>query len=167
MPDRPIGVSEYGADALITWHSAKPKNHDYTEEYQAMYHAQVQKIFAARSYLWATHVWNMFDFAADARDEGGCQGRNNKGLVTYDRKTKKDAFYLYKAAWNDAPVIHVCGRRFTDRAPGERDVTVYCNRPEVTLQVNGKEVSSRSGDGYVFTFRDVPLSEGANSVKAV
>ncbi|MBQ8955158.1 MAG: hypothetical protein IJ048_13695 [Clostridia bacterium] len=167
MPGRPIGVSEYGADALITWHSAKPKNHDYTEEYQAKYHAAVQKIFAARPYLWATHAWNMFDFAADARDEGGCQGRNNKGLVTYDRKVKKDAFYLYKAAWRSEPVVHVCGRRFADRAPGERDVIVFSNCPEVTLLVNGQPVATEKGDGYVFTFHDVPLKDGANSVCAV
>ncbi|MBO4297905.1 MAG: hypothetical protein J5998_03825, partial [Clostridia bacterium] len=166
MPGRPIGVSEYGADALITWHSAKPRNHDYTEDYQAKYHAEVQKIFAARPYLWATHVWNMFDFAADARDEGGCQGRNNKGLVTYDRKVKKDAFYLYKAAWRDEPVIHICGRRFADRAPGERDVIVFSNCPEVTLTVNGRPVATEKGDGYVFTFRDVPLVAGANAIAA-
>lgn len=167
MPTRPFGVSEYGADALTTWHSAKPKNHDYTEEYQAKYHAAVQKIFAERPYLWATHVWNMFDFAADARDEGGCQGRNNKGLVTYDRKIKKDAFYLYKAAWRKEPVVHVCGRRFADRAPGERDVTVFSNCPEVTLTVNGQPVATEKGDGLVFTFHDVPLKPGANTVAAV
>jgi len=167
LPGRPIGVSEYGADALTTWHSAAPRNHDYTEEYQAKYHACVQRIFAARPYLWATHVWNMFDFAADARDEGGCRGRNNKGLVTYDRRIKKDAFYLYKAAWNEEPVIHVCGRRFADRAPGERDVTVFSNCPEVTLIVNGQPVATQKADGYAFVFRDVPLKSGANAVAAV
>ena len=167
LPGRPIGVSEYGADALITWHSARPRNHDYTEEYQALYHAEVQKIFAARKYLWATHLWNMFDFAADARDEGGCRGRNNKGLVTYDRKIRKDAFYIYKAAWRSEPVVHVCGRRFADRAPEERDVTVFSNCPEVTLLVNGEAVETQRADGYVFLFRNVPLRSGENSVAAV
>ena len=95
-------MSEYGAEAILTWHSAKPENHDYTEEYQAYYHHEMLKTFATRPYLWSTHVWNMFDFAADARDEGGCQGRNNKGLVTYDRKTKKDSFFIYKAYWTKA-----------------------------------------------------------------
>ena len=108
----------------------------------------------------------MFDFAADARDEGGCQGRNNKGLVTYDRRIRKDAFYLYKAAWNDAPVVHICGSRFKDRAPQERTVTVFSNCPVITLTVNGQPVASQKGDGYVFTFRDVPLKDGPNAVTA-
>ena len=88
-PDRCLGVSEYGAEAILKWHSAYPENHDYTEEYACEYHHDMLKTFAARPYLWATHLWNMFDFAADGRDEGGVQGRNNKGLVTYDRKTKR------------------------------------------------------------------------------
>ena len=116
-PDRPVGISEYGAECILSWHSAKPENHDYTEEYQAYYHHEMLKTFAQRPYIWSTHVWNMFDFAADARDEGGCKGRNNKGLVTYDRKIKKDAFYVYKAYWTTEPMVHVSGRRFTDRAP--------------------------------------------------
>lgn len=89
FPDRPIGLSEYGCEAILTWHSSDPKQGDYTEEYQAYYHENMLKIFAERPYLWATHVWNMFDFGVDGRDEGGVKGRNNKGLVTYDRKTKR------------------------------------------------------------------------------
>ena len=112
-PDRPVGVSEYGAEAILTWHTAKPESHDYTEEYQAYYHHEMLKTFATRPYLWSTHVWNMFDFAADARDEGGCKGRNNKGLVTYDRRIKKDAFFIYKAYWTTEPMVHVCGSRLS------------------------------------------------------
>ena len=108
-PDRCLGVSEYGAENILKWHTAYPDNHDYTEEYASHYHHEMLKTFATRPYLWATHVWNMFDFAADARDEGGVQGRNNKGLVTYDRKTKKDAFYIYQAYWTTKPMVHVCG----------------------------------------------------------
>ena len=165
-PDRPLGISEYGAEAILTWHSAKPENHDYTEEYQAHYHHEMLKAFAARPYLWATHCWNMFDFAADARDEGGCKGRNNKGLVTYDRKTRKEAFYIYKAYWNPEPMVHVCGARFADRAPGQRDVTVYTNRPSVTLLVNGREVGTQTVTDHAAVFRDVPLADGPNTVTA-
>ena len=165
-PDRCLGVSEYGAEAILKWHSAYPENHDYTEEYACEYHHDMLKTFAARPYLWATHLWNMFDFAADGRDEGGVQGRNNKGLVTYDRKTKKDAFYLYKAYWTTEPMLHVCGVRFVDRAPGERDVTVYTNCPSVTLILNGAEVATLEAVDHAAVFKDVPLKDGPNTVSA-
>ena len=165
-PDRCLGVSEYGAEAILKWHSAYPENHDYTEEYACEYHHDMLKTFAARPYLWATHLWNMFDFAADGRDEGGVQGRNNKGLVTYDRKTKKDAFYLYKAYWTTEPMLHVCGARFVDRAPGERNVTVYTNCPSVTLILNGAEVATLEAVDHAAVFKDVPLKDGPNTVSA-
>lgn len=164
-PNRAFGISEYGCEAILSWHSAKPENHDYTEEYQAYYHEEMLKTITARPYLWATHVWNMFDFAADARDEGGCSGRNNKGLVTFDRKTKKDSFYAYKAFWSKVPFVHVCGRRFADRAPGERDIWVYSNVPTVTLLVNGAEVATLTAD-KIFTFENVTLADGANTITA-
>ncbi len=165
-PDRCLGVSEYGAEAILKWHSAYPENHDYTEEYACEYHHDMLKTFATRPYLWATHLWNMFDFAADGRDEGGVQGRNNKGLVTYDRKTKKDAFYLYKAYWTTEPMLHVRGVRFVDRAPGERDVTVYTNCPSVTLILNGAEVATLEAVDHAAVFKDVPLKDGPNTVSA-
>ncbi len=165
-PDRPVGISEYGAECILSWHSAKPENHDYTEEYQAYYHHEMLKTFAQRPYIWSTHVWNMFDFAADARDEGGCKGRNNKGLVTYDRKIKKDAFYVYKAYWTTEPMVHVSGRRFTDRAPGERTVTVYTNLPEVTLLLNGEVVGTQPAVDHAAVFAELPLQEGANTITA-
>ena len=165
-PDRCLGVSEYGAEAILKWHSAYPENHDYTEEYACEYHHDMLKTFAARPYLWATHLWNMFDFAADGRDEGGVQGRNNKGLVTYDRKTKKDAFYLYKAYWTTEPMLHVRGARFVDRAPGERDVTVYTNCPSVTLILNGAEAATLEAVDHAAVFKDVPLKDGPNTVSA-
>src|SRR5699024_10809817 len=165
-PDRCLGVSEYGAECILKWHSAYPENHDYTEEYACEYHHDMLKTFAARPYLWATHLWNMFDFAADGRDEGGVQGRNNKGLVTYDRKTKKDAFYLYKAYWTTEPMLHVCGVRFVDRAPGERNVTVYTNCPSVTLILNGAEVATLEAVDHAAVFKDVPLKDGPNTVSA-
>ncbi|MEG2653957.1 MAG: glycoside hydrolase family 2 TIM barrel-domain containing protein, partial [Ruthenibacterium sp.] len=162
---RALGVSEYGCEGILQWHSATPECHDYTEEYQAYYHEEMLKTFAARPYLWATHVWNMFDFAADARDEGGCKGRNNKGLVTYDRAMKKDAFYVYQAFWTTDAFVHVCGRRFTDRAPDERDIKVYSNCPAVTLWVNGAQAATLTGD-KIFVFKNVALAQGANSIVA-
>ena len=165
-PDRPLGVSEYGSEAILKWHTTTPENHDYTEEYAAYYHHEMLKTFATRPYLWSTHVWNMFDFAADARDEGGVQGRNNKGLVTYDRKTKKDAFYIYQAYWTTEPMIHVCGERFVDRAPEERIVTVYTNCPNVTLVVNGEEVATKDAVDHAVVFENVALQDGDNTVTA-
>lgn len=165
-PDRALGVSEYGAEAILTWHSEKPENHDYTEEYQALYHHEMLKIFEKRPYLWATHVWNMFDFAADARDEGGCKGRNNKGLITYDRKTKKDSFYLYQAYWTTQPMVHICGERFIDRAPGQRDVTIFTNCAYVTLFLNGKRVGQQQAVDHACVFHDVALQEGENQLTA-
>lgn len=88
-PRRPIGLSEYGAEGMPNLHSTRPRRGDNTEEYQCVYHEYMLKFFERAPYLWATHVWNMFDFAADARDQGGEPGMNHKGLVTYDRKTKK------------------------------------------------------------------------------
>lgn len=167
-PDRCLGVSEYGAENILKWHTAEPDNHDYTEEYASHYHHEMLKTFATRPYLWSTHVWNMFDFAADARNEGGVKGRNNKGLVTYDRKTKKDAFFIYKAYWTKDPMIHVCGERFVDRAPEERFVTVYTNCDEVTLVVNGKAVETKKAVDHAVTFENVELAEGCeNTVTAV
>ncbi len=165
-PDVCLGISEYGAENILKWHSAKPVNHDYTEEYASYYHHEMLKAFATRPYLWSTHVWNMFDFAADARDEGGVVGRNNKGLVTYDRKIKKDAFFIYKAYWTDEPMIHVCGERFVDRAPDQRDVIVYTNCDAVTLVVNGEAVDTKAAEDHAVVFRNVELQEGANSVTA-
>ena len=165
-PDRVLGVSEYGVENVIKWHSAAPFNHDYTEEYANFYHHELLKVFETRPWLWATHVWNMFDFAADARCEGGTKGTNNKGLVTYDRKTKKDAFYIYQAYWAKEPMVYVAGCRFADRAPGERNVTVYTNCPEVELLINGQAVATLKAVDHACIFENVPLADGANTVTA-
>ena len=165
-PDKCIGVSEYGAENILSWHSAEPENHDYTEEYANHYHQEMLKTFATRPYLWATHQWNCFDFAADARNEGGVQGRNNKGLVTYDRKIKKDAFYIYKAWWNPEPMVWVSGGRFVNRAPEERNVIVYTNCDAVTLVVNGVDVETKAAVDHMVTFENVALKDGENTVTA-
>ena len=155
-PNKPIAISEYGAEGILTWHSSTPHQGDYTEEYQCYYHEKMLEIFRERPYLWATYVWNMFDFAADARDEGGVTGRNNKGLVTYDRLTKKDSFYLYKAYWSDEPFVHICSKRYKNRAEKHTKIKVYSNQPTIDLYVGDKLFESKSG-AYVYEFL-VPLS---------
>ena len=163
-PDRVIGFSEYGADANPAFHSSKPEKGDYTEEYQALYHEHMLKMIEERPYLWATHVWNLFDFAADGRDEGGKHGENQKGLVTFDRRLRKDAFYLYKAAWNKTePFVHLCGKRYENRCEEETEIKVYSNRGEVTLYVDGTPFGTQTGK-TVFRFR-VPLP-GEHMIRA-
>ncbi|MBQ8249761.1 MAG: glycoside hydrolase family 2 protein [Clostridia bacterium] len=153
-PNIPIGCSEYGCEAL-NWHTSDPIQGDYTEEYQAYYHEELIKQLLSRKYLWATHVWNMFDFGADARSEGGENGQNHKGLVTMDRKYKKDAFYAYKAWLSDEPFVHLCGKRYTDRVEDVTRVTVYSNLPEVELFANGVSLGKKTAADHFFCF-DVP-----------
>ena len=153
-PNKPIGISEYGAEAL-NWHTSKPVQGDYTEEYQAYYHEELIKQLFTRQYIWATHLWNMFDFGADARSEGGENGQNHKGLVTMDRKYKKDAFYAYKAWLSDDPFVHICGKRYVDRVEDITKVTVYSNQPQVELLVNGVSLGRQKSDVHFFYF-DVP-----------
>jgi len=164
-PSIPIGVSEYGCEAL-NWHTSEPKQGDYTEEYQAYYHEELIKQLFTRKYIWATHVWNMFDFGADARAEGGENGQNHKGLVTMDRKYKKDAFYAYKAWLSDEPFVHLCGKRYIDRVEDVTMVTVYSNQPEVELFANGVSLGKKSAEDHFFYF-DVPnVSETKLVVRA-
>ena len=153
-PTIPIGCSEYGCEAL-NWHTSDPKQGDYTEEYQAYYHEELIKQLFTRKYMWATHVWNMFDFGADARAEGGENGQNHKGLVTMDRKYKKDAFYAYKAWLSDEPFVHLCGKRYVDRVEDVTKVTVYSNLEEVELFVNGESLGKKTAPDHFFYF-DVP-----------
>lgn len=155
-PEKPIGMSEYGCEAL-NWHSSNPVQGDYTEEYQAYYHEELIRQLYTRPYIWATHVWNMFDFAADARAEGGEDGMNHKGLVTFDRKYKKDAFYAYKAWLSDEPFVHICGKRYVDRVEETTKVTVYSNQPEVELFANGKSLGRQECEDHFFYFQ-VPNS---------
>ena len=153
-PKKPIGLSEYGCEAL-NWHTSNPVQGDYTEEYQAYYHEELIKQIAERPYLWATHVWNMFDFAADARAEGGENGMNHKGLVTFDRKYKKDSFYAYKAWLSDKPVLHLCAKRYIDRTEDVTKVTVYSNLDEIELFANGVSVGKQKKGKYPFFYFNV------------
>lgn len=162
-PNRVMGFSEYGADANPRFQSAHPEKGDYTESYQCVYHEHLLKCIEERPWLWATHVWNLFDFGADGRDEGGKRGENQKGLVTFDRSVKKDAFYLYKAAWSKTPFVHLCGRRYADRAEGKTEIKVYSNQREVGLYVDGREYARKEGE-RIFLF-EVELS-GEHTITA-
>ena len=159
-PKRCLGYSEYGAEGMPNLHSARPRRGDHTEEYQAKYHEYLLKFIQKRPWMWATHVWNMFDFAADARNQGGEPGMNHKGLVTFDRKTKKDSFYLYKSYWNPEPMVHICSKRFVDRTEDTMEVKVYSNQKAVSLYCNDVLVETKKGE-HVFTFT-VPLQGKAN-----
>lgn len=164
FPERIMGFSEYGADCNVRFQSAKPEQGDYSEQYQCAYHEYILDCIARHPWMWATHAWNMFDFAADGRDEGGAHGLNQKGLVSFDRKLKKDAFYLYKAAWNKSePFVHICGSRYVDRTEAETEVRVYSNQPAVTLSVDGVPFAAQEGQ-TVFVFR-VPIS-GEHTIAA-
>ena len=151
-PSIPIGMSEYGCEAL-NWHTSNPMQGDYTEEYQAYYHEELIKQLFTRDFIWATHVWNMFDFAADSRAEGGENGMNHKGLVTFDRKYKKDSFYAYKAWLSEDPFVHICGKRYVDRVEDVTKVTVYSNQPEVELFVNGESLGKQTSKEHFFYFQ--------------
>lgn len=164
FPNRPFGYSEYGAEGMPNLHSTHPHRGDHTEEYQAKYHEYMLRCFKRHPWMWATHVWNMFDFAADARDQGGEPGMNHKGLVTFDRKTKKDSFYLYKAWWSDEAFVHICSKRFVERTGSTATVKVYSNQRTVALYVNGNKVGEQTGE-HVFTFK-VPLN-GELHIQAV
>ena len=167
-PSIPIGCSEYGCEAL-NWHTSDPRQGDYTEEYQAYYHEELIRQLYSRQYMWATHVWNMFDFGADARNEGGENGQNHKGLMTMDRKYKKDSFYAYKA-WlrspEEAPFVHICSKRYIDRVEDVTKITVYSNLPEVELFVNGESIGKKTAADHFFYFDVKNVGESKIVAKA-
>ena len=164
-PKRPLGYSEYGAEGMPNLHSSHPRRNDHTEEYQAKYHEFMLKCFKRHPWMWSTHVWNMFDFAADARDQGGEPGMNHKGLVTFDRKVKKDSFYLYKAWWSKERFVHICSKRYAERPDATTTIKVYSTEKTVKLIVDGKTFAEQTRDDHVFTFK-VPLG-GEIQVEAV
>lgn len=161
LPGRCFGLSEYGAECVMGWHSDYPKIQDYTEEYQSLVHEAVMKAISERPYIWSSYIWNMFDFASASRNEGGSVGRNNKGMVTFDRKIKKDSFFLYKAYLTQSPFVHITGRRYVQRALETINVKVYSNCPQVTLSVNNDTPLTITGD-RVFIFENIPLQMGPN-----
>ncbi len=165
-PDICLGVSEYGCEGIITYHGSNPKCKDYSEDYQALYHEHMAKVLDERPWIWSSHVWNMFDFGCAARNEGGVAGRNNKGLVTMDRKTKKDSYYIYKAYWNKEPMVHLCGKRYAQRAGETTEIKVYTNQDSVTLYMNREKVGETTPVDHIAKF-SVSLADGFNIFLAV
>ncbi|HEY0710477.1 MAG TPA: glycoside hydrolase family 2 TIM barrel-domain containing protein [Polyangia bacterium] len=174
-PNDPVAVTEYGAGANVTQHTADPASHDtgknhtpleHTEEYQAYYHEKYWAMMSARPFLWGKFIWNLFDFASDGRTEGDLPGLNDKGLVTFDRKIKKDAFYLYKANWSSDPFVHITSRRFATLPKATRTVRIYSNAPSVELKLNGKSLGSKTAADRIFVWTDVPWTAGANNLEA-
>lgn len=163
-PNTVIGLTEYGADSVISLQSPKPEKGDYTESYMAVYHEHMLQMISERHYLWGTYVWNMFEFAAAGRDEAGDPGKNHKGLITFDRKQKKDAYYIYKAWWSDEPFVHLCGSRYVDRLEPVTEVKVYSNQKKIALYVDGALFGEEQGE-HIFKFQ-VPIS-GEHQIKAV
>jgi beta-galactosidase len=173
-PSQALSVSEYGAGGAITQHTDDPLGGPFDafgrvqpEEYQSLVHEKSWAILEAKPYLWASWLWNSFDFATGDRHEGDAESINTKGLVTYDRKVKKDAFYFYKANWNAEPSVHITGRRYVDRAYPVTQVRVYSNAPSTLLTVNGVSLGALSDcPQKVCVWEDVRLAVGENSVVA-
>ncbi len=165
-PDICLGLSEYGCEGIITYHGPNPRCKDYSEAYQALYHEHMAKVLNERPWIWSSHVWNMFDFGCAARDEGGVAGRNNKGLVTMDRKTKKDSYYIYKTYWNPEPMVHITGKRYAQRAGETTEIKVYSNQDKVSLYLNGNLLEEKETVDKITVFT-VALQEGFNVILAV
>lgn len=169
FPGLKIGISEYGAGSSIAQHVDKlsppnPMGSPHPEEWQSYYHEENLKIFDERPFVWGTFVWNMFDFGSHFRKEGDHFGINDKGMVTYDRKTKKDAFYFYKANWSEVPVLHITSSRYVFRNIAETQVKVYTNLADVTLKVNGKEYASKSPEKGIIVWDGIVLQNGNNGI---
>jgi beta-galactosidase len=173
IPNRPIGIGEYGAGAAITQHQDNPPPPDpsglwHPEEYQNQFHEAYWIAMKSRPFVWEKTVWNMFDFAADGRNEGDTPGRNDKGLVTYDRQTRKDAFYFYKANWSADPVLYITSRRFTSRQANTIPIKIYANMDSVTLKVNGVTIgtlSSAAAPDKIFLWNNIAVQAGTNLIE--
>ncbi len=168
-PDLCIGISEYGAGGSIFQHSQKlkrpnPFGSPHPEEWQNYYHEEHLKAFNARPFVWGTFLWNMFDFGSHFRREGDHFGINDKGLVTFDRKTKKDAFYFFKANWSDEPVLYITSKRHIFRYEDKTAVKVYTNLKSVTLFVNGDEAGTKSPEDGIAVWDGIVLKKGNNGI---
>jgi beta-galactosidase len=159
-------MSEYGAGASPFFHSETPAKQDHTEEYQSLYHEAYWKVLKDHPVVWGLYIWNMFDFAVDHRNEGDRPGVNDKGLVTEDRKIKKDAFYFYQANWSKEPMVHITSKRFATRGVDTIAVKVYSNAKSVSINLNGVPLAEKTGENGVFVWENVKLKEGENSVTA-
>ena len=171
-PNRAIGLSEYGAGASIYQHEDNPKQPRtdgpwHPEEYQTDFHEIVWKEIEARPYIWFSTLWNGFDFASDSRREGFQPGINDKGIITQDHATKKDAYYWYKVNWNPAPMIHITDKRYTRRDTSLINVKVYSNADEAALFINGASIGKIKSEDHRFIWNSVQLKAGENYIKAV
>lgn len=170
-PGRPFSVSEYGAGASIRQQQepAPSINHPagswHPEQAQTAYHIQAWRELRDRAYLFGTFVWVGFDLASDGRHEGDRPGINDKGLVTYDRETRKDAFFWYQANWSSRPVLHVLDRRLTPRTDRQTDISVVTNAPQVELSMNGTGISTQPAIDHIARFVGVPLALGENNIR--
>jgi beta-galactosidase len=169
---RCVGISEYGAGASIYQHEIDPRQPRtsggwHPEEWQCIVHEQAYAAMKQRPYLWGTFLWNMFDFASDGRSEGDHLGINDKGLVSYDRKTKKDAFYFYKANWTSDPFVFITDRRFNPRNVASGPVKIYSNCDSVELKLNGQSLGEKTADDHIFVWPDITLIRGQNRLEAV
>jgi hypothetical protein len=171
-PARVVGISEYGAGAAVTQHSEEPLvapapyGSPHPMEWQNKFHEDYWLAMKQRPFLWCKQIWNLFDFAVDNRNEGDTPGRNDKGLVTYDRQLRKDAFYFYKANWTTNPMVYITGHTFTNRLTNSLTAKVYANCPTVELFLNGISQGTRSNLNNIFTW-PVALTRGSNLVQAV
>lgn len=172
-PNVPMSVSEYGAGGALSQHSddatAAPLRawgRPHPEEFQNYYHEESWKHLKARPYIYANWIWNMFDFSSDLRQEGDAIDINDKGMVSYDRKTKKDVFYFYRANWSDAPTLHLTGRRYVNRAYVTNDIKAYSNAERVTLRLNGADVGSAPCPDRICVWPHVALKPGNNVLEA-
>ena len=163
-PDIPLLVTEYGVDTNPQYHSYEPKTKDYTEEYQLLFTDNALRSFEERPYFVGSYVWNLCDFGSANRDEGGKQGQNQKGLVTIDRKIKKDAFYLYKAYWSENPFVKLAGSRFVNRHKEKNTITVLTNLKKLELLVNGESVAKTETVNPMTHFEGILLSKGENQI---
>lgn len=159
FPNEIIGLSEYGAEGVNKVFNKYPRRGDNTEAYQAIYHERMLDIINARDYIWGTHVWNMFDFAADARNQGGEPGMNHKGLVTFDRKRRKDAFYIYKANWSKEAFIHLCDKDYEKRTGKKTKIKVYSNQEHIEIYHNGVLVFSGKPTHHIVEVKVVMTKE--------
>src|SRR5262249_49598653 len=166
-PTLPFAVTEYGSGASVLTHSATPKMGDHTEEYQALFHEAHWRAMKTRPFLWGKFIWNVFDFASASRNEGDTPGRNDKGLVTYDRQTRKDAFYFYKANWTKTPFVYIASRRFTSRTQPATLVKVYGTVDSVEVKLNGASLGSKTAVDGIYLWPTVTLVKGQNTVEAI
>ena len=169
----PVGVGEYGAGGAITQHTDNVHGgkiesiyRPQAEEIQAVVHELSWKELKPLDFLWGTWVWQMFDATSDLREEGDSTDINTKGLVTFDRSVKKDAFWFYKAAWSKAPVLYLTGRRYVDHAYPVIDVRAYSNAPAAQLSVNGHALGSAACADFVCVWPGVRLAPGENAIVA-